>query len=312
MGCGSWSSSTWSSYKADHKITKSSTVKELYTAISIDKDLDPRGVTMRESCDSDEHPNSNAIILGLDVTGSMGHLAEEIAKGALNDLITQIYDNASLVDPQVMIAGIGDAFYDRSPLQVSQFESDIRIAEHLQKIWFEGGGGGNDGESYLLLYYFAARHTAIDCFLKRNQKGVIYTIGDEPCLDVITESQIRDVFGDEVDSDISFDDIYNEASKMYDIYHICIEPSYGHGGSLIEGWRNKIGEKAIFIRRDESDRIPHIINTTLELKLGKKLDEIISKYDTSTALTVSKAVGALARGSASLSTTTSSDLLEFD
>lgn len=34
--------------------------------------------------------------------------------------------------------GIGDcAANDRAPLQVTQFESDIRQAEALQKIWLE-------------------------------------------------------------------------------------------------------------------------------------------------------------------------------
>jgi len=303
MGCGTWSSSSWDSYKTSRGIHDYSKVTDIY-ASHLNPEMNPFGIKVRESCDSEEHPNSNAIILGLDVTGSMGHLAEEIAKKSLNKLITEIYDNNSLVDPQIMIAAIGDTYYDDAPLQVSQFESDIRIAESLSKIYFEGGGGGNDGESYLALYYFAARHTSIDCMNKRNKKGVLYTIGDEPCLDVLPSHHIAKFFNDIVETDVHFDDIFNEVSKSYDVYHIVANGAWGR--SSLDSWRKKIGERAMFV--EDTSKIPQIIETTLELKMGKKLDEILSKYDKSTAVTVLESVGGLAAQS---NTSESNDLVEF-
>lgn len=77
-----------------------------------------------------------------------------------------------------MIMGIGDLAYDGCPIQVSQFESDIRIAEQLDKIYFEFGGGGNSFESYTAAWYFGSRHTKLDC-LNRGKKGIIITMGDE-------------------------------------------------------------------------------------------------------------------------------------
>ena len=305
MGCGTWSSSSWDSYKRTKGIDSTSTVRDIYSR-DLDPSMNPRGVVMRESCDSDEHPNSNAIILGLDVTGSMGHLAEEIAKESLNKLITEIYENESLVDPQIMIAAIGDTYYDDAPLQVSQFESDIRIAESLSKIYFESGGGGNEGESYLALYYFAARHTSIDCMNKRNKKGVLYTIGDEPCLDTLPSNHIAKVFGDTNTSDIHFDEIFNEVSKSYDVYHIVADGSWGKRS--LDSWREKIGERAMFIK--DITKIPQVIETTLELKMGKKLDEILDKYDKSTAMVVLDSVGELAKNEKSLANT-NSELVEF-
>lgn len=74
--------------------------------------------------------------------------------------------------------GIGDLSYDRFPIQASQFESDIRIAEQLEKVYFEFGGGGNFYESYTAAWYFGARHTKLDCW-NRGKKGIIITIGDE-------------------------------------------------------------------------------------------------------------------------------------
>ena len=309
MGCGSWSSSSWDSYKKSKNITSHSTVSSLYTSTSINKDLDPYGVKMRESCDSEEHPNSNAVIIGLDVTGSMGYLAEEIAKNALNTLITEMYDNKSIIDPQLMIAAIGDSYCDRSPLQVSQFESDIRIAEQLQQIYFESGGGGNGGESYSLLYYFAARHTSIDCMNKRNQKGVLFTIGDECCHDFIPADHIKKVFGDEESGPVKFEDIFNEVSKMYEVYHIVIGDDGNYHDSK-NNWRKKIGERAIIIDdRSDVNRIPQIIEATLELKTGKKLEDITSRYDGSTALVIRNAVGHLS--GVSESSKDNKNLVEF-
>ena len=75
----------------------------------------------------------------------MGNTAVEVAK-KLNEIMTNLYEEVS--DVQFMIMGIGDLYCDEAPIQASQFESDIRIAEQLDKIYFEGGGGGNGYESY--------------------------------------------------------------------------------------------------------------------------------------------------------------------
>ena len=125
---------------------------------------------MRESRDNDEHPNSTPIAIGVDVTGSMGYLSEEIVKNSLNELMKKLYASNVIPDPQLMFAAIGDALADEAPLQVTQFESDIRIAEQLLELWLEAGGG--DGpEDYSLFWYFLANHTDTDSMKKRNEKG---------------------------------------------------------------------------------------------------------------------------------------------
>ena len=55
----------------------------------------------------------------------------------LNTLLTEIYEKNPVEDPQVMFVAFGDTTCDRHPLQVTQFESDIRIAEQLNDIYFE-------------------------------------------------------------------------------------------------------------------------------------------------------------------------------
>lgn len=61
------------------------------------------------------------------------------------------------------------------------FESStIAINQCLSRIYLEGRG--NNGESYLLPWIIAGNHTSIDSYEKRNQKGFLFTVGDEPTL----------------------------------------------------------------------------------------------------------------------------------
>ena len=86
----------------------------------------------------------------------MGSAAAEVAK-KLNEVMTKLYEKVT--DVEFLVMGIGDLAYDSAPIQASQFESDVRIAEQLDKIYFEGGGGGNAYESYTGVWYFGLKHT---------------------------------------------------------------------------------------------------------------------------------------------------------
>lgn len=150
MGHGSYQSKDWDRLRTARNINDSSTVQDLYQSRSLKGPLNPYKVKYRESCDSMDNPASTAIIVGLDVTGSMGYLSEEIAKGALNRTMLEIYEKKPVTSPHIMFQAIGDSKSDTAPLQVTQFEADIRIVEQLLDVYFEGRGGGNGGESYLL------------------------------------------------------------------------------------------------------------------------------------------------------------------
>ena len=130
MGYGSYSASDWQKLKSSRKLSNGQRVEEVFTRRECDPKMNPKFIGTRECFDSEEHPNTTPIVVGLDVTGSMGYLAVELATGALNELITKLYSIGAVADPALMCAAYGD-FQDASPLQVTQFESDIRIAEQL-------------------------------------------------------------------------------------------------------------------------------------------------------------------------------------
>lgn len=236
MGCGSWTSDSFKSYSKSvgRSVSKSGVIdsvnsnQEMFKARTIDPALNPKNV-IRECCDSAEHPNTLPVILALDVTGSMGDAAVEVAK-KLNIIMTKLYEKIS--DVEFMVMGIGDLAYDDCPIQASQFESDIRIAEQLDKIYFEFGGGGNSFESYTAAWYFGSRHTKLDC-LNRGRKGIIITMGDEQLNPYLPlkgrRSGLMEATGDNLQSDVETKDLYDEASQKFNIYHLDVSHGYRWG-----------------------------------------------------------------------------------
>lgn len=225
MGSGSWTRDSFRSYSTSmgRSVNNKGDVSGDYCAQDMFKqrmiapELDPKN-KMRECCDSEEHQNTIPVILGLDVTGSMGGAAVEVAK-KLNVVMTSLYEK--IADVEFMIMGIGDLAYDNAPIQASQFESDIRIAEQLDKIYFEGGGGGNSYESYTAAWYFGIRHTKLDCW-NRGRKGIIITMGDEPLNPYLPKDPLSRVTGDNLQGDIETKELYEETRRKFNIYHLAV------------------------------------------------------------------------------------------
>ncbi len=141
MGSGSFSTRDFVSYSCSTgksfdwdsgKLDKSTSHQEIFKSRSLDPMLDPKNV-IRECCDSPEHPETKPVIIALDVTGSMGQAAVETAS-SLNVIMSNLFGKVQ--DIEFMTMGIGDFAYDCYPLHVSHFESDIRIAEQMDKIFF--------------------------------------------------------------------------------------------------------------------------------------------------------------------------------
>lgn len=225
MGCGSWNSKDYVNYStsvgrrltATGDIVSGSTAQETFKNRSLSDKLNPLNV-IRECCDSSEHPCTIPVILALDVTGSMGSASVRVAE-KLNTIMTSLYNDVA--DVQFMIMGIGDLASDKAPIQASQFESDIRIAEQLDEVYFEGNGGSNGYESYTAAWYFGLYHTALDCW-RRGKKGIIITMGDEPLNPYLPKERLSNVTGDNVQCDINTKDIFPQVQERFDVYHLTI------------------------------------------------------------------------------------------
>lgn len=251
MGYGTWTTQSFASYSTargydysttTHSIVGDYSAQDMFKSRNIDAVLDPKNVR-RECCDSDEHPNSKPVILALDVTGSMGDGAVKVAK-SLNNIMENLYE--SVEDVEFMVMGIGDLYCDDAPIQASQFESDIRIAEQLDKIYFEGGGGGNGYESYTAAWYFGLYNCELDCW-KRGRKGTIITIGDEPLNPYLQESELKRVLGNiGHDTLTKTKDLYRAVIDKYNVYHIALDDrstSYRwYEGTIENSWRPLLGD----------------------------------------------------------------------
>ena len=78
-------------------------------------------------------------------------IADIIARKGLNTLLEEIYSRKPISDPHVMIMGIGDVeMHDKAPLQVTQFEADIRLAEQLENIFLEHVTRSKTGLPYVV------------------------------------------------------------------------------------------------------------------------------------------------------------------
>lgn len=240
--------------------TKSS--HEIFKQRSINNAMSPHGVLIRESRDSEEHPNTMSIIIALDVTGSMGSTPHHIVKDGLPNIMGTIIQKG-LLDPQLLFLAIGDHECDDSPLQVGQFESsDELLDKWLTDVYLEGGGGANGGESYLLAWYFAALHTSIDCFEKRNERGFLFTVGDEPTLKHIPKNVLQNIMGDGQYGDLTSAELLEKAQEKYNVYHLHIKQT--RAGSIqktIDDWYQLMGDNLIVIERHEdvSKKITEIV-----------------------------------------------------
>ncbi|MDP4509578.1 hypothetical protein [Nonomuraea turcica] len=293
MGSGIWSADVYTSaarYRA--ACGRSAFAYSDEGAMTTHPDLDPYGVT-RESRDSAEHPDSLAVAVLFDVTGSMGRVPR-ILQSKLPDLLGLLRRKRYATDPQIMFGAIGDATCDRAPLQIGQFESDNRMDDQLGMILLEGGGGGQKRESYELAMYFMARHTSIDCLEKRGKRGYLFIIGDEMPYLRLSARAARDVIGDRVPGRMPVEQIADELLTKYDTYFVVPRGASHAGDRDVLGiWRHLLGQNVL-----ELDDLGAVCETiALTIGLGEDaidLDEglnHLSELGSGAGGSVSRALG---------------------
>src|SRR5688500_3746381 len=214
------------------------------------------GLTIRECFDSMAHPATVPIILGLDVTGSMGRIPHDLVKEGLPKLMGNIIQKGS-PDAALCFVAVGDHEVDGHPLQVGQFESgDAELDMWLTRTYLECGGGGNAGESYLLAWFFAALYTKTDAWEKRGKKGFLFTVGDEPNLKNLPARSIKELAGAAEAKDWTADELLAAAKEKWNVYHLNVMQG-SRGRDSLAGWQQVLGKNCIQV--DSFKDIPDII-----------------------------------------------------
>ena len=286
MGFGSYSASDWTKLKESRKLSNTQSVSEVFKKQECDPKFDPRFIGTRECFDSADHPNTTPIVVGLDVTASMGYLAVEIATKALNELIMKLYSTGAVEDPALMCAAYGD-YQDASPLQITQFESDIRIAEQLLELYFENRGSGQVVPT--CLWDYLSNHTNIDAINKRGEKGFVFTIGDKANIrqDYISQTLDR-VIGDTPSKapntprnlfklfnpnyQITREDILKQVEKKFNVFHIVVDSAPMKDSAFLHG-------HVMHINKSDISIIPELIISTIQLQKGMSIDSVITQWD---------------------------------
>ena len=296
MGSGTWSTNVYDAAARYRAATGASAFA--YSdggATSVHEALDPFGVTVRESRDSDEHPESLALAVLFDVTGSMGTVPRTL-QAKLPGLLGLLMRKGYVEHPQILFGAVGDATCDRAPLQVGQFESDNRMDDDLGRILLEGGGGGQMMESYELAMYFMARHTAMDCLDKRGRRGYLFMIGDELAYPKVKAREISKIIGDETREDVSLAAIVAELKRRFDVYFIIPEGAYYSADArLSDFWRTHLGQNVIHL--DDLDAVCETIALTVGLAedaidLDEGLDHL-REFGSDAGTSVSRALAPL-------------------
>lgn len=270
MGGGTWTRESFGAYATVRSESlgvanyADARPDQVFQQRGVAPELSPHRLTVREARDSDEHPLSTPLILGLDVTGSMGAILQQMATQDVNALMTTIYDQQPITDPQIMCLGIGDLDAgDKGPLQVTQFESDIRVSEQLENVWLEGGGGGNHYEGYAMAWYMASEHTVTDAFEKRRKKGYIFTIGDELPTPSLPAAKLTALMGREMEhfrevalanrGRIPATVLLERAQERWEVFHVVVlQGNYAmKHPDVVDMWRAVLGQHVLPLTRHE-------------------------------------------------------------
>ena len=282
MGGRASTAEEYRSYYSDNShITRATSASQVFRSSGMAPEFDPSQMKLpREACDSAESPLSRGIIFAEDVTGSMGRFLLSLIKNEFPRLINLTYDSVSY-NPHIMFMGVGDvAAGDRAPLQVTQFEADLRMLDQLQKIYLEQHGGGNESESYILPWYFAAKHIKMDCWDKRGEKGFLFTFGDEEPTPHLTKSEITKVFGKNSsikERMLTGQDCLEMASEKFNCYHVILHGNYYnyYKSDVVRKWKQLMGGHACDL--EDHTKLPELVTTILRMHEGLTKTQALAK-----------------------------------
>lgn len=233
--------------------------EEVFTNKTIDPAMDIRNKPLRESRDSEEHPESFPIIIGLDVTGSMGQIPEYLVKDSFPTIMEKIIESG-IPNPQVCFMAFGDQHWDMAPIQVGEFESSDELMEKwLTKIYIEQGGGGDGSETPAYVWWTALKHVVTDSWEKRHKKGIIITISDEANHYELEGIQRR--FGDATEGTILSSEVLDQVKEKWEVYHINYQDGYrGRSEKTTKYWSKTLGVNFIQTEHREAHDIVDIIS----------------------------------------------------
>jgi hypothetical protein len=283
MGNNRMNSNDWQDYNTNN--TAGKTRAQAFPCRQMKDAYNPALIGLRESRDSAANPRSTPIILGCDVTGSMGLIAEQLIRTDMVKIAEEIYSRKPIPDPHIAVMAIGDARTDTAPLQVTQFEASIVLAKQMGELFLEGEGGGNSGEDYGLAHLFAGTKTAHDSMEVRGQKGVLITIGDEPIHDFISAENVKRVMGPQFDRLMTKKECIDLAMKSYEVFHVVLEQEGYASHSLqqvLKSWNEVLPQRVV--RLTDVTKLAETVVSILQVINGERKEDIAASWGSANAV----------------------------
>jgi len=212
-------------------------------------EMSPAFLKPRESRDSPLHPCSVGVVFALDVSGSMGAIPHQMATRTLPTFMKCV--TTVIPDPQILFIAFGNAWADRSPIQVGQFESEAALIDRwLGLIHLEGGGGGV-GESYELAMWVASNYTRMDCIENRQKKGYYFMTGDERTFGTLNAAQVQSLFHESIPSDCSTNDVADALLEKFHVFMLIPDPGHIEDAGCVAFWQHFLRERVIVVPHPE-------------------------------------------------------------
>ena len=289
MGAGNYSDNITTARLASHRASgtdpfaHTAGIRSGTVANKVHDKLNPAnknkaGEIVRESVDGQDHPTSRAVAVLFDETGSMAGVPRIFVE-KLPQLMAILVKKGYIEHPHVLFGGIGDAACDQTPLQIGQFESGNEMDDALMNINLEGGGGGTvdengvPTESYELGMFFMSRHTRLDCFNKRGQKGYLFFMGDETPYNTVRKDQVQRIIGVTLEKDIPTSAIFEELCEKFEVFWIIPgNTSHSTNKQVIDKMRTMFGER--MIKLDDAANVCETIVSAIGICEGYDIHEI--------------------------------------
>lgn len=225
----------------------------VFTQTLLHPGMDPMGLMVRESRDSDEHPESIAVGFKMDITGSMSGIPKDLATVTMPEFMPGL----ARINPhvQVLFGAFGDAEDSGGgPWQIGQFETDDHKAdEWLTRTWLGGSGGSWGYESADLAFYFFGYHTSIDCWEKRKKKGYAFITTDDTCRPKVSAKSVNKLLGrKELARDLTIETVLAKTAKTYHIFVLIPDPRRAANGASYpddRGWEPRMSVEAHWRKR---------------------------------------------------------------
>lgn len=204
------------------------------------------------------------LIITVDVTGSMDEWPATIfSKLPYLEIEGREYLGE---DMEISFSAVGDATVgDNYPLQIRPFTKGTDLKVQLGELKNEHGGGSGANESYELAPLYYARRVSMP-----NAKRPIHIIiGDELPYDFVSRSQARKFAYEDLRSDISTEEIFEEHKRRCAVY--IIRKPYGNSTwepRIQHRWIGLLGEDHVAPLADPN-RVVDVIFGILAKETGR-------------------------------------------